>query len=314
MAKYVVTGGAGFIGSHLVRRLVTDGNEVVVVDNLSTGSLSNLEGLEHRIKFVQGDIRNKELLQSLFSGAQVVFHQAAFVSVPQSVEDPMEAHDVNVNGTLCVLSAARETGVRRVVLASSCAVYGDSPVVPKEETMTPDPISPYACTKYIMEIYAKMYSELYGLETVCLRYFNVYGPGQNPNSEYAAVIPKFISRMLRGERPIIFGDGTQSRDFICVDDVVEANLKAANIPGISGWTINIGSGKEYCLNDLVNMLNRILGINLAPIYGPTREGDIMRSLSGMEVAQKALGFAPKVLLEEGLKKTVAWYQNRYAAR
>ncbi len=309
MAKHVVTGGAGFIGSHLVRRLVTDGNEVVVVDNLSTGSLSNLEGLEHRIRFVHGDIRNKELLESVFSGAQVVFHQAALVSVPKSVQNPLETHDVNVNGSLCVLAAARDSGVRRVVLASSCAVYGDSPVVPKEETMTPNPISPYACTKYIMEIYAKMYSDLYGLETVCLRYFNVYGPRQDPNSEYAAVVPKFISTMLHGEGPVIYGDGTQSRDFIFVDDVVEANIAASSVEGISGQTINVGTGLEHSINELVRLLNDILGMELVPLHRPRRDGDILRSAAATERARQMLDFAPKISLGEGLNKTVSWFRG-----
>lgn len=307
--KYVVTGGAGFIGSNLVHRLAADGNEVVVIDNLSTGSLGNLVGLDTRVKFVNGDIRDRDLLRSLFLDAVAVFHQAALVSVPQSVKDPLGANDVNVFGTLCVLSTAKEVGVKRVVLATSCAVYGDSPVIPKEESMTPNPISPYASTKYMTEVYARMYSELYGLETVCLRYFNVYGPRQSPTSEYAAVVPKFISRMLRGERPIIFGDGTQSRDFIYVDDVVEANLAAASLPGISGQTINVGSGREYSINELVHILNEILGTSLAPIYRPKREGDLMRSLAATEQARKVLRFVPKVSLREGLERTVGWYRD-----
>lgn len=312
MAKYVVTGGAGFIGSNLVRRLAAEGHEVVVIDDLSTGDLSNLEGLDAHLKFVNGDIRDQELLKNLFAGATAVFHQAAFVSVPRSVKDPLGANDINVNGSLQVLTAARDTGVRRVVLASSCAVYGDSPALPKVETMTPGPISPYACTKYMTEIYAKMYSDLYGLETVCLRYFNVYGPRQSPTSEYAAVIPKFISTMLKGERPVIFGDGTQSRDFIHVDDVVEANLAAASIPGISGQTINIGSGTEYSINDLVHVINEILGTSLTPIYRPKREGDLMRSLASTELAGEVLRFTPRVSFREGLERTVGWFRDANA--
>jgi nucleoside-diphosphate-sugar epimerase len=308
-SKYVVTGGAGFIGSNLVHRLVADGNEVVVIDDLSTGSLNNLRGLDTPVKLVNGDIRDRELLKSLFLSAAAVFHQAALVSVPQSVKDPLMTNDINVHGTLCVLSSAREVGVKRVVLATTCAVYGDSPVVPKEESMTPSPMSPYASTKYMTEVYARMYSELYGLETVCLRYFNVYGPRQSSTSEYAAVVPKFISRMLRGERPIIFGDGTQSRDFVYVDDVVEANLAAATLPGISGETINVGSGKEYSINDLVHMLNQILGTSLAPCYRPKREGDLLRSLAATEHARKVLRFMPRVSLREGLEKTVDWYRH-----
>jgi UDP-glucose 4-epimerase len=281
-----------------------------VVDDLSTGTLSNLEGLESQVEFIKGDIRDRILLVRAFSGARVVFHEAAMVSVPQSIEDPIKANDINVCGTLCVLSTAKEMGVKRVVLATSCAVYGDSPIFPKEESMPPNPISPYASTKHMTELYARMYNDLYQLETVSLRYFNVYGPGQSPNLEYAAVIPEFILAMLQGRRPVIFGDGTQSRDFVYVDDVVEANLAAASLPGIAGQTVNVGNGTEHSINDLVSMLNEIMGTGLPPVYRPRRERDPVRSVAATERSRHVLHFVPQVSLRQGLEHTVSWFRAR----
>ncbi len=310
--KCVVTGGAGFIGSSLVHRLVSDGNRVTVIDNLSSGTLENLESLESRIEFVHGDIRDHRLLTQAFLDADVVFHEAAFVSVPKSVEDPLETNDVNVSGTLCVLSAAKERGVRRVVLASSSAVYGDSPESPKKEDMTPTPLSPYAATECIAEVYAKMYNDVYGLETVCLRYFNVYGPRQSPNSEYAAVIPKFICSMLDGVSPVIFGDGNQTRDFVYIDDVVEANLAAADVPGVAGQNINVGCGQEHSVNELVALLNEVFRTNMRPEYRPPRKGDLVHSVASIEKLEQMLHCAPRVSLKEGLARTVEWFRKRQA--
>lgn len=232
------------------------------------------------------------------------------MSVPRSVEDPIGTNDVNVGGTLSVLSAARENGVRRVVLASSSAVYGDSPDTPKREDMTPNPLSPYAATKYISEIYAKMYNDVYGLETVCLRYFNVYGPRQSPHSEYAAVIPKFICSVLDGVSPVIFGDGNQTRDFIYIDDVVEANWAAADMPGARGRNINIGCGQEHSVNELVALLKEVFGTDMRPEYRPPRKGDLVHSVASVEKLEQMLHCAPRVSLKEGLARTAEWFRKK----
>jgi nucleoside-diphosphate-sugar epimerase len=238
------------------------------------------------------------------------YSEAALVSVPRSVEDPIGTNDVNVGGTLSVLSAAREKGVRRVVLASSSAVYGDSPDTPKREDMTPNPLSPYAATKYISEIYAKMYNDVYGLETACLRYFNVYGPRQSPHSEYAAVIPKFICSVLDGVSPVIFGDGNQTRDFIYIDDVVEANWAAADMPGARGRNINIGCGQEHSVNELVALLKEVFGTDMRPEYRPPRKGDLVHSVASVEKLEQMLHCAPRVSLKEGLARTAEWFRKK----
>lgn len=310
MYRCVVTGGAGFIGSNLTRRLVDRGAEVVVVDNLSTGRLENLTGIEDRIRFAQRDIRNSNGLRELFRDAEVVFHQAALSSVPRSVEDPVFCNDVNVNGTLNVLLAAREAGARRVVLASSSSVYGDSPVLPKCENLPMEPQSPYAATKCMVEAYGKVFFQSYGLETVSLRYFNVYGPRQNPESEYAAVIPHFILAMVHGRQPKIFGDGWQSRDFVYVEDVVEANLLAATVPAAAGEVFNVGSGTACSLNDLVKTLRAILNTwELEPSYGSMRPGDLRHSVACIEKVEKVLGFQPATSFLEGLGYTATWFRQ-----
>jgi len=310
----VVTGGAGFIGSHLAKRLVKQGVKVRIVDNLSSGALENLESVQKSVEFLQGDVRNLEFLRTAFFGADVVFHQAALTSVPESVENPLVANEVNVTGTLNVLKAAQECGVKRVVMASSSAVYGNSEVLPKSEEMLPEPLSPYAISKLTGEMYSKFFSQFLGIETVCLRYFNVYGPRQNPNSQYAAVIPKFICRMLQDKPPIVYGDGQQSRDFVYVEDVVDANILAASAPGVAGKCFNIAFGKSYRLNELVELLNQILDTQLNPVYEPPRPGDVKHSAASIEKAKRLLGYAPTVTLEKGLRLTVDWYADQLVAK
>lgn len=308
MYHCVVTGGAGFIGSNLVRRLVKEGSRVTVLDNLSTGRLENLAGLEKEIEFIRGDIRDPELLPKVFSGAEVVFHQAALPSVPRSIADPVLVNANNITGTLNVLVAAREAGVRRVVLAASSSAYGDTEKLPKTEDMAGRPLSPYAVTKYVGELYASVFARIYGLETVALRYFNVFGPRHDPKSEYAAAIPKFILAMAQGQRPTVYGDGLQSRDFTFVENVVEANLLAAEAKGVSGEVFNIGCGQRYTLNELVAELNGLLGTSLTPEYVPSRPGDVKHSLASIEKASAMLGYRPAVDFREGLRRTVEWFR------
>jgi len=308
----VVTGGAGFIGSHIVRALLSQGRRVRVVDDFSSGKRENLSGLESDfpdlLEVSEEDIRNLDRIKGLFEGASDVYHQAALTSVQQSVEDPLLSAGVNVEGTLKVLWAAKETGVRKVVLATSTAVYGDSEKLPKSEEMAADPISPYGLTKYVGELYCGIFSSLYQLPTVGLRYFNVFGPRQDPSSEYAAVIPRFIQRFLNNEKPIIFGDGEQTRDFVFVEDVVSANLLAAR-SDVQGVSLNVALGQKYSLNQIVAMLNEILGASLSPIYDLPRQGEVRHSLADISQAAERIGFSPQVSFQEGLRKTVAWYQG-----
>jgi nucleoside-diphosphate-sugar epimerase len=310
MAHYLVTGGAGFIGSHITKNLLNKCNKVTVIDNLSTGNLDNLLEVSDDINFIRGDIRDIDLLTKSFNGVEVVFHQAALPSVPRSVKDPIASNASNIDGTLNVLVAARDAGVRRVVYAASSSAYGNTEVLPKTEEMSGNPLSPYAVTKYVGELYSKVFAKVFGLETVSLRYFNVFGPNQNPSSQYAAVIPKFIIAMRNGQSPHIYGDGEQSRDFTYIDNVVEANLLAANAPGIGGEVINIACGGRYTLNELVAKLNDIIGINIKPIYDPPRTGDVRHSMASIEKAEKLLRYRPCVTFEEGLRKTVKWFSKK----
>lgn len=305
----VVTGGAGFIGSNLVRHLLRRANEVTVIDNLSTGCIENLSDVIDKVRFVQGDIRDLGLLRSEFQGIDIVFHQAALPSVPRSIADPISSNSSNIDGTLNVLVAAKDCGVSRVVLASSSSAYGDTQILPKTEDMQANPLSPYATTKFVGEIYARVFAGLYDIETVCLRYFNVFGPYQDPNSQYAAVIPKFISLMCHGLRPVIYGDGEQSRDFTYVDNVVQANLLAAKISKVSGEVFNVGCGRRYTLNELVRLLNRMLNTSLEPEYVSPRPGDVRHSMASIDKARNLLGYEPPVSLEEGLERTVRWFQK-----
>lgn len=315
MKRCVITGGAGFIGSNLARRLVAEGVRVTVVDNLSTGFLANLAGLEKAIDFIEGDVRDRGLMRQACRGAAAVFHQAAIASVQASVEDPAGCHEVNVGGTLSVLLAAREAGARRVVLASSSSVYGDAATLPLSEETPLRPLSPYAVTKRCGEDYCRVFSELFGLDTVALRYFNVFGPRHNPASEYAAVIPKFILAALRGESPVIHGDGEQSRDFVFVEDVVQANLLAARQEErLGGQAFNVGTGAGTSLNGLIQDLGWVLGRPVRARYAAPRQGDIRHSLADPAGARQRLGFTASHSFREGLRLTVDWYARQTSGR
>jgi len=308
--KALVTGGAGFIGSHLVDGLLSEGCEVTVLDDLSTGRLSSLNQLKEHITFYKADIRDQETLEKAARDCDVIFHQAAVVSVPQTVDNPVDSAMVNQMGTLFVLEAARKNHVKRVVLASSCAVYGDDPAIPKHENMNPKPQSPYAVQKLFGEFYARLYLDLYGLETVSLRYFNVYGPRQDPSSPYSGVISIFMTRASSQESPIIYGDGNQYRDFIFVKDVVRFNLLAANIDKASGKIFNVGTGRFIRINKLWEMISHMAGLEIEPEYKPPRAGDIIESVADIDYAGKALGFEPHYTFEKGLKETFEWYMDK----
>ena len=300
--KALVTGGAGFIGSNLAEALVRKGFAVTVIDDLSSGKKENLDGID--VRFVKGSILDLELLKKEFSGVDFVFHIAAMPSVPVSLNKPSETNDVNITGTLNVLIAAKEAGVKRVVYSGSSSRYGDSDEKFKHETLTPKPLSPYALQKFTGEEYCRLFYELFGLETVSLIFFNVFGPKQNPESEYAAVIPKFISQMLEGEQPVIYGDGTTSRDFTYVDNNVNACIKAATAD-VAGKVINVACGKSYTLLELVGKINKILGTSIKPEFEPFRKGDIRHSLADISEARK-MGYDVDVDFEKGLRKTVEW--------
>lgn len=304
---YLVTGGAGFIGSHIVESLAKEGKEVNVLDNLSTGRRANLRGLS--VNIVEGDIRDSKCVEKVVRGVDTVFHQAALCSVARSVEDPVATHDVNATGTVVLLNACRNAGVRRVVFASSSAVYGESEMLPKCEDMVTTPVSPYAVSKLEGELYCQMFYKVYGLETVCLRYFNVFGPRQDPNSEYAAVIPRFIESSVSMAQPIIYGDGTQTRDFTYVEDVVRANLAASTSPQAPGKVLNIACGERRSLLDLVQSLEKILDQDLTPVFREPRAGDVKHSQASIDLARRVLGMSPGVTFDEGLERTVAWFRN-----
>jgi nucleoside-diphosphate-sugar epimerase len=309
MSTYLVTGGGGFIGSHIAATLVARGQRVRVLDNFITGRRENLAPLMDGIELIEGDVADEQTARRAVEGVEAVFHQAALPSVPRSIADPLAAHRSNTFGTLQILLAARDAGVRRVVFASSSAIYGDSPTMPKRENMPPAPKSPYAATKLAGEAYCQSFTDAYGLETVSLRYFNVFGPRQDPLSEYAAVIPKFITALLAGRSPTIYGDGEQSRDFTYISNVVEANLLAAEAPAASGRVFNIACGKRISLLELVAVLNDICGTNLTPEHTAPRPGDVRHSLADISPAQAVLGYEVTTSLEEGLRQTVEWYRE-----
>lgn len=309
MSKFLVTGGAGFIGSHIVDRLVNDGHTVRILDNFFEGKESNIAHNSGRIEVIRGDIRNKEDVKRAVDGMEYILHQAAMRSVPMSVENPYPYNDVNITGQLNLLMAARDAGVKRLIFASSSSVYGSNPILPKHEDMLPMPISPYAVTKLAGEAYCSMFTELYGLETVSLRYFNVFGPRQDPNSQYAAVIPKFITAIMNDERPVVFGDGLQSRDFTYVENNVEANLKACTAPDAAGKVFNIACGETYSLLDVIAAINELLGKSIEPIFAPPRAGDVKHTQADIEKAREIIGFNPSVTFMEGLEKTVRWMSS-----
>lgn len=300
----LVTGGAGFIGSHLVDGLLAAGWTVRVVDDFSSGREENLAAARARIELLRGDFAEPEVAQAAVAGVEVVFHEGAIPSVPRSVAEPLRTNRANVDGTLLVLEAARQAGVRRVVFAASSSAYGDTEVLPKVETMPAAPLSPYALQKYAGEVYCRLYHTLYGLETVALRYFNIFGPRQDPKSAYAAVVPLFATACLRGEPPTIHGDGEQSRDFTYVADAVAANLAAADAPGAPGHVINVAGGRRITLNELLAAIQRIVGSAVVPVHGPPRPGDVRDSLADLGRARALLGWQPAVSIEQGLARTI----------
>ncbi len=301
----LVTGGAGFIGSHIARALAADGERVRVLDNFSSGARANLDGITGEIELVDGDLRDPATVARAVDGCEVVYHQAAVPSVPRSVADPRTTLDAGITGTLNVLLAARDRGARRVVFASSSSVYGDTPGMPKREDMTPQPFSPYAISKLSAEQLCGVFTRLYGLETVALRYFNVFGPNQDPASEYAAVIPKFIAAVAAGGRPTIFGDGEQSRDFTYIANVVDANRCAARVPEAAGRVFNVASGRAITVNQMLAVIGELLGKPAEADHAAPRPGDIRDSLADIAAARAVLGYAPKVSFEDGMARTVA---------
>lgn len=311
MGPYLVTGGAGFIGSHLVEHLVGFGQPVRVLDNFLTGKRDNLGAWRDRIELIEGDLRDAKTVRRAVEGVRCVFHVGALPSVPRSVADPLLSHEINVTGTLHVLMAARDAGGVRVVFSSSSSVYGDTPTLPKRETMTPQPRSPYAVHKLAGEHYCRVFTELFGVPTIVLRYFNVFGPRQDPSSQYAAVIPRFITRMLAGERPVIYGDGKQTRDFSYVENVVRANLAASTAPATAfGQVINVACGGRTSLLELAATINQILGTRLEPQYEPPRAGDVRDSQADVSAAAALLGWKPTVDFAEGIRRTIEWYRQR----
>lgn len=310
MTKFLVTGGAGFIGSNTVEELLNLGHEVKVLDNLLTGKKENISEFINDIEFIKDDIKDLETVRKSVKGVEYVIHLAALGSVPRSVKDPILTNEVNVNGTLNVLIASRDEGVKRLVYSSSSSVYGKNPALPKKENMIPKPISPYAVSKLTGEYYCRVFYETYGLETVSLRYFNIYGKKQDPFSQYSAVVPSFIDAMLKGHRPVIFGDGGQSRDFTFIEDCVQANIKACFAPEAVGEVFNISYGKRVTVNELFYKIQEILNKDeIEPVYKAPRPGDVRHSLADTSRARKLLGFNPHYDIESGLRKTIEWYKN-----
>lgn len=310
MSKYLVTGGAGFIGSHLARHLVAEGHEVTILDNLSTGRRENMADFAENVRFVEGSITDLDTVRECCQGADCVFHQAALPSVPRSVADPLMSDEHNIGGTLRVFWGAHLEGVRRVVYAASSSIYGDTVELPKHEGMQPKPMSPYAVNKRVSELYGSVFNDLYKLSTIGLRYFNVFGPRQDPNSQYAAVVPKFITAFLKGEAPIIHGDGGQSRDFTYIQNVVEANVAACNADNEAGGrSYNIALGGRISVEELCLRIRELLAVSIEPIYEETRAGDVRHSQASVELAKKYLGYEGSVDLAEGLKRTVDWYRE-----
>jgi nucleoside-diphosphate-sugar epimerase len=306
---YLVTGGAGFIGSNIVRRLSAEGEKVRVLDDFSTGKKENLLGLTE-IEVIAGSLLDDQKVKQAVHNVKYVLHQGAIPSVPRSIDDPVRSNEANVTGMLKLLMAAREAGVKRVVFAASSSAYGDTEVLPKAEKMQGEPLSPYAVSKYAGELYARVFAGIYGLQAVSLRYFNIFGPYQDPASEYAAVIPKFIRAMLAGEAPTIYGDGEQSRDFTYIDNAVEANLLACKSEEVGmGEVINIACGERYSLNQLVTALNSILGSSIKPEYTDAKPGDVKHSLADIERAKELLGYEVRVDFKEGLERTVEWFRQ-----
>jgi nucleoside-diphosphate-sugar epimerase len=310
--RYLVTGGAGFIGSNTVDELVRRGHSVVVLDDLSAGKEENLAEVRSKITFMKGSITDIEAVQKAMHQAEFVIHLAARTSVPRSVKDPVETNKVNVDGTLNILVAARDNKVKRVVFAASSAAYGETPTLPKTESMQPQPISPYGVTKYVGELYAYAFGRCYDLENVSLRYFNIFGPRQDPNSPYSGVLSKFCTAFLEETQPVVYGDGEHTRDFTYVDNAVQANLLACEAPSASGRVFNVGTGSRVSLNQTLQLLQRISGKQLEAKYEPPRDGDIRDSQADIQSAREFLGYEPAVMFEEGLERTFEWYRAQSA--
>ena len=312
MEKYLVTGGAGFIGSNICRRLVKERCFVRVLDNLLTGKRSNLAPIMDKIDFVEADMGDPEVACAAVKGIDVVLHEGALPSVPRSVDDPASTHRHCIDATFTLLMAARDARVKRFVYAASSSAYGDTPTLPKVETMAPSPLSPYAVGKLVGEYYGSVFSSVFGLETISLRYFNVFGPHQDPASQYAAAIPAFVTAILQDRPPTIYGDGEQSRDFSYIDNVVEANLLAARAKKTHGEVVNIACGEAVTVNAIIHTINELLGKNVRPIYVPSRPGDVKHSLADITAAKRLIGYKPVVLFREGLEKSIAWYRHNLA--
>jgi UDP-glucose 4-epimerase len=309
MERFLVTGGAGFIGSNICRKLVSVGCFVRVIDNLLTGKKRNLVSIIDKIDFIEADMGDEKIARNVMKDIDIVLHQGALPSVPRSIDDPAATHKHNVDATFTLLLAARDAGIKRFVYASTSAVYGDTPTLPKVETMPQMPLSPYAVSKLVGERYAEVFYKVFGLETVSLRYFNIFGPNQDPTSQYAAAIPAFITAILKDQQPTIFGDGRQSRDFTFVDNVVEANLLAARAKHTAGEALNIACGQSVTVNEVIDILNELLGKNIKPIYADPRPGDVKHSLADISLAQKTINYKPKIQFKQGLQLAIDWYRN-----
>ncbi len=309
MPTYLVTGAAGFIGSNIVEELVRRGETVRTLDNLATGHMENLTPVRQKIQWHEAYIRELESIRPDFEGVDYVIHLAAIPSVPRSVADPLTSNAVNIDGTLNVLLAARDAGVKRLVFAASSAAYGDHPALPRVETQELRPLSPYALTKLAGEYYCRIFTQVYGLETVALRYFNIFGPRQSPDSPYSGVLSLFISAYMQGKTPVIYGDGEQSRDFTYIENTVDATLRACTAPNAPGHVINVGTGERHTLNETIRILNGIFGAQITPRYDAPRAGDVQHSHADISLARRLLGYEPKVRFEEGLRKTVDWFRS-----
>ena len=309
MERFLVTGGAGFIGSNICKKLISQGCFVRVVDNLLTGKKTNLADIIDKIEFIEADMGEDQVARSAMKDIDIVLHQGAWPSVPRSVDEPAATHQHCVDATFTLLLAARDAGVKRFVYASSSSAYGDTPTLPKVETMPPQPLSPYAVGKLVGEYYCSVFYKVFGLETISLRYFNVFGPHQDPTSQYAAAIPAFVTAILKDKPPTVFGDGLQSRDFTHVDNVVEANLLAARAKNTAGDVLNIACGQAVTVNEVIDIINELLGKDIKPKYDPPRPGDVKHSLADISLAQKTIGFKPKVQFKQGLQKAIDWYRE-----
>jgi nucleoside-diphosphate-sugar epimerase len=311
--RYMVTGGAGFIGSNIVDELVRRGHDVVVLDDLSAGKEENLTGVREKIDFHAASITDLAAVQAASKGVDYVIHLAARTSVPRSLQNPLETNSVNIEGTLNVLVAARDAKVRRFVYAASSSAYGETPTLPKIETMQPAPISPYGVTKYVGELYAQVFGLVYGLENASVRFFNVFGPRQDPTSQYSGVLSRFMLAVIQGKQPVVYGDGEQSRDFTYIDNIVDEVLRACEVNGISGMVFNGGTGMAITLNEVLKVLGTITGKRVEAKYEPARTGDIRHSQADVTLARRALGYSPRVNFEEGLRRTWAWYKENYGS-